>query len=447
MRILIFTQHFPPETVATGRRAFDLAEQMAKRGHRVTVITGVPNHPSSLGRPFCQLARRLEISPSGYRIVRVPVFRSQDARALRRLLTYGTFVLSAAWAGLRQQRPDAILAISPLPTGLAAMLVHWIRRAPLVFDLQDIWPDSAVAVGVMQPRLALRLLRRLERFFYRRCALVAGITEGFRQYLLSLGVPPERLALIHNGVDWQMFDTAEASRPLGNSHQPDAKFVVGYVGNLGLAQRLETLLDAADVLREGPVKFLLAGEGTDKPRLRKVARIRGLENVEFIDGVPRDQVPPILAACDAFLLVLRNHPLFEVTIPSKVYEYMAAGKPILCSVGGEAAALVSSSRCGLAVKPSDGEALAAAIETLRNDPALCREMGESGKRCARERFSMESLMAGYAERVEGLATAGRKPAIGTVRPAPASLSFKKPWRFISAHLLRMFFLIFWLFDW
>jgi colanic acid biosynthesis glycosyl transferase WcaI len=442
MRILIFTQHFPPETVATGRRAFDLAESMAKRGHQVAVITGVPNHPSSLGRPFCQSASRREISPSGYRIVRVPVFRSQDARALRRLLTYGTFALSAARAGFRQERPDAILAVSPLPTGLAAMLVHWGRRAPLVFDLQDIWPDSAVAVGVMQSSPSLRLLRRLERFFYRRCALIVGITEGFRQYLLSLGVSPERLAVIHNGVDWQMFGAAEAAHASGNSHQPDSKFVVGYVGNLGLAQGLETLLDAADALREGPVRFLLAGEGTDKPRLRKLARIRGLENVEFMDGVPRDHVAPILAACDSFLLVLRKHPLFEITIPSKVYEYMAAGKPILCSVGGEASTLVSSSRCGLVVKPSDGEALAAAIETLRDNPALCRKMGESGKRCARERFSMDSLMAGYAELVEGLAPAGRKPAIGTVRPASISLSFKKPWRFISGHLLRMFFLIF-----
>jgi putative colanic acid biosynthesis glycosyltransferase WcaI len=447
MRVLIYSQHFPPETVATGRRAYDLAESMAKRGHQVTVITGVPNHPSSLGRQFCQPASRLEISPSGYRIVRVPVFRSQDARALHRLLTYGTFTLTAAWNGFRQERPGAILAVSPLPAGLAAMLVHWVHRAPLVFDLQDIWPDSAVAVGVMQSSLALRLLRRLERFFYRRCALIVGITEGFRQYLLSLGVPSERLAVIHNGADWQMFAAAEAVRPSGNLHQTDAKFVVGYVGNLGLAQGLTTLLDAADVLREGPVKFLLAGEGTDKPRLRKLARIGELRNVEFVDGVPRDQVAPILAACDAFLLVLRNHPLFDITIPSKIFEYMAAGKPILCSVGGEAAGLVSSARCGLVVKPSDGEALAAAIETLRGDPALCREMGESGKRCARERFSRDSLMAGYAELVEGVATAGRKPAIGTVRPAPVSLSFRNPWRFISGRLLRMFFLIFWLFGW
>jgi putative colanic acid biosynthesis glycosyltransferase WcaI len=447
MRVLIFTQHFPPETVATGRRAFDLADSMAERGHQVTVVTGLPNHPSSLGRPFCQAAPVSEVTPAGYRVVRIPIFRSEDPRALNRLLTYATFALSAAWTGFRQERPDAILAISPLPTGLAAMLVHWVRRAPLVFDLQDIWPDSAVAVGVMQPSLALRLLRRLERFFYRRCALIVGITEGFRRYLLGLGVGPERLAVIHNGVDWEKFDAGKADRDFQGGHQLGGRFVVGYVGNLGLAQGLKTLLDAADVLRGGPVKFLVVGEGTDKCRLRKLARIRRLSNVEFVDGVPRDRVASILAGCDALLLVLRNNPLFEITIPSKIYEYLAAGKPILCSVGGEAAALVASSWCGLAVKPSDGSALAAAVETLRDDPALCRDMGKRGKRCARERFSRDRLMADYAELVEGLASAARKPATATVPPSVESLSSRNPWRHISAHLLRVSSLIFWPLHW
>jgi colanic acid biosynthesis glycosyl transferase WcaI len=440
MRILIFTQHFPPETVATGRRAFDLAESLSERGHQVSVVTGLPNHPSSLGRPFCQPAPRLEVAAAGYKIVRVPVFRSQDARTLNRLLTYGTFTLAAAWAGFRQARPDAILAVSPLPTGLAAMLVHWAHRAPLVFDLQDIWPDSALAVGVMQPSLPLRMLRRLERFFYRRCALIVGISEGFRRYLLGLGVGPERLAVIHNGVDLAWFDGQKGGQKFRDRHHLSKKFVVGYVGNLGLAQGLETVLDAADLLREAPVKFLLVGEGIDKVRLRKLARIRGFENVEFVDGVPRDQVALTLAACDSLLLVLRNHPLFDITIPSKIYEYMAAGRPILCAVGGEAAALVSSFRCGLAVQPSDAAALAAAVETLRQDPALCRDMGGKGKRCAREEFRRDNLMAGYAERVEGLAPATQQIANAAVPSVPPSLNRL---RSVSAHLMRVFSLVLW----
>ena len=447
MRILIYTQHFPPETTATGRRAFDLAESLAGRGHQVAVLTGVPNHPSSLGRPFCQPAPRREVAAAGYSVVRVPVFRSEDTRTINRVLTYATFALSAAWAGVRQQPPDVIVAVSPLPAGLAALPAHWMRGAPLVFDLQDIWPDSALAVGVMRPRLAFRLLRLLERFFYRRCALIVGITEGFRRYLIRLGMDLARVAVVHNGVDWQMFDAGTADREFRKRHDLDGKFVVGYAGNIGLAQGLTALLDAADTLRASAVKFLLVGEGTDKARLRKLARIRGLGNVEFLEGVPRERVAPILASCDALLLILRRDPLFEITIPSKLYEYMAAGKPILCSVGGEAARLVASARCGLSVEPSNGAALARAVEKLGRAPALRRNMGRRGERCARERFSRERLMADYAEFVEELVSRQRKPAFRFRLPAVRELASWKSWRLFAGHLLRMFFLVFWLIRW
>ena len=447
MRILIFTQHFAPETAATGRRALDLAESLAGRGHEVTVLTGVPNHPSSLGRPFCQRVPRREVAAAGYSVVRVPVFRSEDTRPLHRLLTYATFTLSAAWTGLRQPRPDVILAVSPLPTGLAALPAHWMRGAPLVFDLQDIWPDSALAVGVMQPRLALRLLRRLERFFYRRCALIVSITEGFRRYLIQLGTEPARVAVIHNGVDWKAFGTGPADPEFRRSHGLDGKFVVGYVGNIGLAQGLATLLDAADALRTSPVKFLLVGEGTDKARLQKLAHIQGLANVEFLEGVPRERVAPILASCDALLLILRRDLLFEITIPSKLYEYMAAGKPILCSVGGEAAGLVASALCGLPLEPSDGAALARAVEKLREDTVLCKEMGCRGKCCARERFSRESLMADYAESVEDLVPAERRHAFPYNLRAGRDAGFQKTRRLLAGHLLRIFSLVFWLLSW
>jgi len=446
MRILIYTQHFLPETTATGRRAFDLAESLAGRGHQVAVLTGVPNHPSSLGRPFCQPAPRREVAAAGYSVVRVPVFRSEDTRTINRVLTYVTFALSAAWAGLRQPPPDVILAVSPLPAGLAALPAHWMRRAPLVFDLQDIWPDSALAVGVMRSSLTLRLLRWLERFFYRRCALIVGITEGFRRYLIRLGMDPARVAVIPNGVGREMFGAATPGRKFRKSHDLDGKFVVGYAGNIGLAQGHATLLDAADALRASPVKFLLVGEGTDKARLRKLARIRGLGNVEFLEGVPRERVAPILASCDALLLILRRDLLFEITIPSKLYEYMAAGKPILCSVGGEAAGLVASARCGLSVEPSDGAALARAVERLRENPALCRDMGRKGERCARERFLRDRLMAGYAEFVEDLASRQVKPAFRFKLPAVRELASWKSWRMIAGHLLRMFSLVICLLD-
>ncbi len=408
MRITIVAQCFPPETTATGRRAEDLAEALAERGHEVTVITGRPNHPSSVGRLFCQNVPDSESAPEAYQVIRVPVYRSADSTALKRLLNYATFMLSAAWAGIKRARPDAIVAVSPLPTGFAALLIHWRHCSPLVFDLQDIWPDSARAVGVMNEGLAIRLLRRLEKLLYRCSERVVVISEGFRRYLVELGVPAERVVVIHNGVDTRRFGPARAEERIRKAGPLRGRFVVGYVGNLGLAQGLDTVLEAARVLADEPVAFLLIGEGVEKPRLQAVVRAAGLTNVRFLHGVPRRRVPGLLAACDALLVILRDDPLFQITIPSKLYEYMAAGKPTLCSVGGEAAALVTEAGCGIAVRPADGSALAQGVRRLMADPLRSRALGEAGARWVCAHFDRSALMDTYAGLVETLHSESRK---------------------------------------
>ena len=178
--------------------------------------------------------------------------------------------------------------------------------------------------------------------------------------------------------------------------------MVGYIGNLGLAQRLDTVLEAAEQLRNEPVAFLLLGEGVDKQRLMALARARSLQNLRFLQGVPRKNVPSVLATCDALLVILRDHPLFRITIPSKIYEYMAAGKPILCSIGGEGTALVVEARCGLPVRPSDGSALAGGVRALLADPSLCRALGGAGSAWVRARFARSGLMDVYADLLERL---------------------------------------------
>lgn len=394
------SQHFPPETPPTGRRAQELAESLANRGHEVTVISGRPNHPSSAGRFFCRRAPRCERAPEGYLVLRVPVFRSADARAWKRLLNYATFALAAIVRGVLLRTQDAVLAISPLPAGLAALVIHWRHRAPLVYDLQDIWPESARAVGVMRPGRALRLLGCAERLLYRCSAQVVVISEGFRDYLANLGVRPTRIRVIPNGVDAERFCGALPELRLRRVGPLRGRFVVGYVGNLGLAQGLDTLLEAAACLRREPVAFLLIGEGVEKSRLERNTREAGLDNVHFLAGVPRRRVPRLLAACDALLVILRDDPLFRITIPSKLYEYMAAGKPVLCSVGGEAAALVEAAKCGVAIPPSDGRALAEGVRELRQHQAASEAAGRAGAAWVRAHFSLSKLMGAYGELVE-----------------------------------------------
>ena len=400
MRILIVAQYFPPEISATGRRAQELAASLAGRTHDVTVLTGRPNHPATAGRYFCRDAASSERTSGGYRVLRLPVFRSPDARAWHRALNYLTFVLFAIARGMFLDRPGAILAVSPLPAGFAALALHAWHGAPLIYDLQDIWPDSARAVGVLKRGLALRLLGVLERLLYRCSARVVVISDGFRDYLANLGVPRDRLRVIPNGVDDELFRDAEPEHRLRRTQPLQGRFIVGYVGNHGLAQGLDTVLDAAERLRGEAVAFLLIGEGVEKSRLERKAREARLENLRFLRGAPRRRVPRVLAACDAGLVILRNDPLFRITIPSKLYEYMAAGKPVLCSVGGETAGLVEAARCGTAVPPADGAALADAVRALARDPTACAAMGESGRAWVREHFSTAAMMAAYAEVIE-----------------------------------------------
>jgi glycosyltransferase involved in cell wall biosynthesis len=379
-----------------------LAEALAERGHEVTVIASRPNHPSTVGRLFRNSVPDSERAPEGYQVVRVPVYRSVDSWAAKRVLNYATFMLAAVWAGVNRPRPDAIIAISPLPTGLAALLVHWWHRSPLVFDLQDIWPDSARAVGVMNEGLAIRLLRKLERLLYRCSERVVVISEGFRRYLVEVGIPMERVVVIHNGVDTARFAPARAEVRLKQSRPLRERFIVGYIGNHGLAQGLDAVLNAARILSAEPVTFVLIGEGVDKPRLQAAARAAGLTNVRFLRGVPRRRVPGLLAACDALLVILREDPLFQITIPSKLYEYLAAGKPILCSVGGEAAQLVAEAGCGIALRPADGAALAQGVQRLMSDPSGSRGLGEAGARWVRANFDRSGLMDSYVRLVQAL---------------------------------------------
>ncbi|HEV2424585.1 MAG TPA: glycosyltransferase family 4 protein, partial [Terriglobia bacterium] len=372
---------------------------LAARGHHVTVLAGRPNHPAVADRYFCREAASSERAPEGYRVMRLPVFRSRDTRAWKRALSYLTFTLLAITRGLLEPRPDAVLAVSPLPAGLAALALHAWHRAPLIYDLQDIWPDSARAVGVMKRGLALRLLGRLEDLLYRHAARVVVISAGFREYLMNRGVPRERLRVIPNGVDSERFQNTRPEVRVRRASPLRGRFVVGYIGNHGLAQRLDTALVAAERLR-GDAAFLMVGEGVDRARLERRAHEARLDNIRFLRGVPRRRVPGLLAACDALLVILRDDPLFQITVPSKVYEYMAAGKPVLCSVGGETAALVEAARCGIAVPPSDGSALADAVRKLLGDPAACAAMGAAGAAWAREHFSTAAMMTAYADVLE-----------------------------------------------
>jgi colanic acid biosynthesis glycosyl transferase WcaI len=398
MKILLISQHFPPETAATGRRAMDLAEELSGFGHRVAVVTGWPNHPASAG-----INARNNGKPSAtgskYRVYRTRVWRTSWAGPLHRMLTYGTFAVTAAWRATCLARwADVVVAISPLPTGVVGLLASCVGRRPFIFDLQDIWPESAKVCGLLREGIVLRGLRQVEEFLYRRCTALTVIAPGFRDYLVRHGVEPSRVHVVHNGVDPGLFNGDGPDDEFVSRYGLEGKFIVLYFGNVGLAQNLETLLRAAEVLQDDDAfRFVILGDGVDKSRLMKLAASRGLRNCQFVDTQPRERLPGIVAAAHVLVVMLRPAELFEMTIPSKLYECLAAGKPIVCAVAGDAAEIVRNAGAGVTVTPGDVAGVVRAIQTIRADyPMFARETFRA-REYVKQHYSKDQIGAQFEE--------------------------------------------------
>ncbi len=380
MRILLLTQHYHPETMATGRRARELAEDFAAVGHDVIVIAGRPNHPSTLPRGPVDAAARERPAPR-LEVVRVPVIAGPQTGFGRRLLTYGSFAVSAVAGALAQgRRPDVVVAISPLPTGLAAATVATLLRAPLVFDLQDVWPESAAIAGVFAGGPAYAALATLESALYRRCAAVTVITRGFEQRLRSRhGLPAPRVRYVPNGVDVDFFRREQANEALMQRYRLGESFTVLFAGNMGLMQDLDTALDAAKLLADDPtVRLVLAGEGVRRAHLERRVREERIANVTMVAGQPRALVPDLYHLADAAIVSLIDRPLFTITVPSKTYECMAAAKPILCGVRGETRSIIEAAGCGIAYEPGDARSLTGAVRAMQS--ADRATLGANGRR-------------------------------------------------------------------
>jgi colanic acid biosynthesis glycosyl transferase WcaI len=409
MHVLIVSQHFPPDPPGTGRRAMDFAEELTGRGHRVTVLTGMPHHPSSRSIPAASAVRPGRARESGYNVWRIGVWKTKWAGLGQRALTYGSFVMGALWRGIRLAgRADVVVAISPLPTGLLGMIAARARGKPFIFDLQDIWPESGRVCGMLRDSLLFRALQLLERFVYRRCAAISVITPGFGRYLESCGIPAGRIAVLHNGIEVGLFKDGKVEHRFLAEHDLEGKFVVLYFGNVGLAQNLRTLLEAAERLQDEPdVQFVIMGDGVDKANLIRFVQERKLANCRFVPTQPRGQLPGIVAGAQALVVMLRRSELFTITIPSKLYECLAAGKPIICTVPGDAAAIVNEAGTGLVVPPDDPVAVADAIRRIRKNYPDFLEHAHRARAYVLRRYSRDAIGAEFEALCQSVTPGGR----------------------------------------
>lgn len=375
MHILFLTDNFPPEVNAPASRTFEHCQEWVRLGHRVTVITCVPNFPG--GEVFDGYRNILWQSESvrGVRVIRVWTFIAENAGFWKRTLDYMSYAFSATIASLFVVKPDLVIGTSPqFFTAIAAYLVGLIKRIPFVFEVRDLWPESIKAVGALNHAGVLAVLEKMELWLYRHAALIIAVTESFKKNMISRGVPESKIEVVTNGVDMERFKPLAKDLDLVERHALREKFVVGYVGTHGMAHGLETILDAADMIRKCDsgdlVRFVLLGDGAAKKELIQKATQMKLENVIFIDTVSKDQVVRYWSLLDVAIIHLKKNDLFTSVIPSKLFECMGMALPVLHGVAGESAEIVKKLDVGITFEAENPIRLCEGILKLQSDKAL-----------------------------------------------------------------------------
>jgi len=426
MRILFLTENFPPETNAAATRVFERACYWVEAGHDVTVLTCAPNFPE--GRLFPGYRHRWHQAETmaGMRVVRVKSFITANEGVVLRTLDFLSFMVTGFVAGLFEKRPEVIAATSPqFFAAVGGWALAACRRRPFVFELGDLWPASIVAVGAMKDSALLRLMERLELFLYRRSAAIAALTGAFKANLVGRGIAPGKIAVVRNGVDLRRYAPAPRDEALAAEWGLAGCFTVGYVGTHGMAHGLDNVLAAAELLRgDAGIRFLLVGPGAARGALIAEAKRRGLDNVIFMPPQPKERMPAVWSLCDVALIHLRDDPVFAEVIPSKIFEAMAMGLPLLLALpAGEATGIVETDGAGLAVPPADPAALANAVRRLLQDAPLRRSLAAASlaaaprhSRAVQAAAMMAVLQAAAAG--DGAVAAQR---VETIAAAPADM--------------------------
>ena len=380
MHILFLTDNFPPESNAPANRTFEHARQWVASGHRVTIITCAPNFPD--GQLFEGYKNRWFQTEQmdGITVIRVWSFMTRNAGFVLRLLDFFSFMVSGFLGGLRVRDADIIIGTSPqFFTVCAACCLAKVKQRPFVFEMRDIWPESLQAVGIPNAGLSVRLAAPLADYLYRRANHLIVVTHSFKAYLQDKGISGERITVIPNGVDPDMFFPIPADISLQQELQLEDKFVVGYLGTHGLAHGLESVVEAARLAGQTDdltaVHFITVGAGAQFDRIKEIAS--DLDNFTMIGQVSRADILRYWSLLDASLIHLKASPLFESVIPSKMFEAMAMGVPLLHGVGGESADIVRTSRSGICFAAEQPEALLSAIRQVSTDKDAYQQMKTS----------------------------------------------------------------------
>jgi glycosyltransferase involved in cell wall biosynthesis len=382
VRVLIVSQYFEPEVTAASLRLAPIAAGLAERGHQVEVLCEVPNHPRGVVEDDFRGRLVVKRSSDGYQVRHVWVRASPSKGARARLTSYGTFAAGALTVGSAIKRPDVVFASSPpLSVGVAGALLAARHRAPLVLDVRDLWPQIALALGEIEPGRVATIAERVERSLYRRAAAVTTPTEPFRRHIAALAGDAAKVHLLPNGTTREWLAAGERPADRERAGLPADRFVWTYAGNLGLSQDLEVAIAAARMLGDG-FQLLLLGDGSSRARLEQLAADLAGREVLFRDLVPVAEAMLVMRASDALLVSLTDLPELGRTVPVKLYDSCAIGRPVIVAAPGEARRLAEHAGAAVVVEPGDPAGLAEAVRALRADPERAERLVAAGREFA-----------------------------------------------------------------
>jgi glycosyltransferase involved in cell wall biosynthesis len=399
MRILFVSQWFTPEPIFKG---LPFAKALRDRGHEVQVLTGFPNYPE--GKLYAGYRQRLiqRETMEGITVFRVPLYPSHDASAGRRMANYASFAVTSASIGVFAVKPADVMYVyhPPATVALPAMVIGLTRRIPFVYDIQDLWPDTLDATGMVNSNSLYKLVDWWCRWTYRAATKIVVLSPGFKTKLVERGVPPDKIEVIYNWCEEGQIGMGPRNEVLARELGLAGRFNIVFAGTMGKAQALEAVLVAAEsVGREVPaVQFVFIGGGIEAERLRRIAEEKGLPNVLFLPRRPFSEIGEILHLADVLLVHLKDDSLFRITIPSKIQAYLAIGRPILAGVCGDAADLVQRAGAGLVCTPENARSIADAVETLFNMPKeRLEEMGKNGRSLYHRELAMDIGIGKFEE--------------------------------------------------
>jgi len=400
MKIVVICHYFPPEIGAPSARIYEMAKHWVDLGNEVHVVTCFPNHPTGIIPDEYKGMKYKNEMMDGIHIHRNYVYATPNKGFIKKTLGHISFMISSVVFSMNKiKKPNVIITSSP--TFFSIFSGYWYslrKKAPFVLEIRDLWPAAMIELGVMKEGLVTNILEKMELFFYRKCKRLIMVTKSFKDNVINRGIDGEKVHVITNGVNQELFYPREKNRELIDKYNLKDKFVISYVGAHGISQNLSTILKVAKALNnEKDIQFLFIGEGAEKDKLREIVNHENITNVKFIDSQPKEMIPEFYNTSDVCLIPLKNIELFKTFIPSKMFEIMACGIPIVASLEGEAADILNDSKSALVVEPDNQEEIKRAILKLKEDRSLYDQFKKNGPIFVEENYSRKKLAEKYLE--------------------------------------------------